>query len=45
MISSYADYTYVVNNRSGFDLTTALRLWKTKYADDIRDFFKRCYYT
>lgn len=37
---NYADYTYVVNNRSGFDLTTALRLWKTKYADDIRDFFK-----
>jgi hypothetical protein len=37
---SYADYTYIINNREGFDLTTALRLWKTKYADDIRDFFK-----
>ena len=37
---NYADYTYTVNNRSGFDLTTALRLWKTKYADDYRDFQK-----
>jgi hypothetical protein len=37
---NYADYTYIINNREGFDLTTALRLWKTKYADDIRDFFK-----
>lgn len=40
MISSYSEYTYIINNREGFDLTTALRLWKTKYADDIRDFFK-----
>jgi hypothetical protein len=40
MISSYAKYTYIVNNRSGWDLTTALRLWKTKYQDDIRDFHK-----
>lgn len=40
MQSNYADYTYVVNSRSGWDLTTALRLWKTKYQDDIRDFFK-----
>ena len=40
MESSYAKYRYVVNNRDGFDLTTALRLWKTKYQDDIRDFFK-----
>jgi len=37
---NYADQTYVVNNRSGYDLTTALRLWKTKYADDYRDFQK-----
>lgn len=37
---NYADQTYVVNNRSGFDLTTALRLWKAKYADDYRDFQK-----
>ena len=37
---NYAEQTYVVNNRSGFDLTTALKLWKTKYADDYRDFQK-----
>lgn len=37
---NYADQTYIVNNRSGYDLTTALRLWKTKYADDYRDFQK-----
>lgn len=37
---NYADQTFVVNNRSGFDLSTALRLWKTKYADDYRDFQK-----
>ena len=40
MQSSYANYKYVVNNQDGFDLTTALRLWKTKYQDDIRDFHK-----
>jgi hypothetical protein len=40
MQSSYANYKYTVNNQDGFDLTTALRLWKTKYQDDIRDFFK-----
>ena len=40
MQSSYEKYKYIVNNRDGFDLTTALRLWKTKYQDDIRDFFK-----
>jgi len=40
MQTNYADHTYVVNNRSGWDLTTALRLWKTKYADDYRDFQK-----
>ena len=38
--NSYADYKYVVNGREGFELTIALRLWKTKYQDDIRDFFK-----
>ena len=37
---NYAKQDYVVNNRSGFDLTTALKLWKTKYADDYRDFQK-----
>lgn len=40
MQSSYANYKYTVNNQDGFDLTTALRLWKTKYQDDIRDFHK-----
>lgn len=39
-MSNYADYTYIVNNREGFDLTTALRLWKTKYQNDYRDFQK-----
>ena len=34
--NSYADYKYVVNGREGFELTIALRLWKTKYQDDIR---------
>ena len=37
---NYADSQYTVNNRPGFDLTTALRLWKTKYANDYRDFQK-----
>jgi hypothetical protein len=37
---NYAEQTYIVNNRSGFDLSTALRLWKTKYAGDYRDFEK-----
>jgi len=36
----YSKQDYIVNNRSGFDLTTALKLWKTKYADDYRDFQK-----
>jgi hypothetical protein len=37
---NYSQQTYIVNNREGFDLTTALRLWKAKYADDYRDFQK-----
>lgn len=36
----YDTQVYIVSNRSGFDLTTALRLWKTKYIDDIRDFHR-----
>ena len=36
----YSKQDYIVNNRSGYDLTTALRLWKTKYAGDYRDFEK-----
>jgi hypothetical protein len=37
---SYAEQNYIVNGRDMFPLNTALRLWKTKYQDDIRDFFK-----
>ena len=40
MQNNYANNTYIVNGRGGFDLTTALKLWKTKYADDYRDFQK-----
>jgi hypothetical protein len=36
----YAKQTYIVNGREGFDLSTALKLWKTKYQDDYRDFKK-----
>lgn len=36
----YSKQDYIVNNRSGWDLTTALRLWKTKYQNDYRDFQK-----
>lgn len=36
----YSKQDYIVNNRSGWDLTTALRLWKTKYQDDYKDFQK-----
>jgi hypothetical protein len=36
----YSKQEYIVNNRSGYHLTIALRLWKTKYQDDYRDFQK-----
>jgi hypothetical protein len=36
----YSDYKYSVNGTEGFTLSEALRLWKTKYADDFRDFEK-----
>jgi len=36
----YAKQTYIVNGREGFDLSTALKLWKTKYENDYRDFQK-----
>ena len=35
---AYGTYKYTVNGMEGFDFTTALRLWKTKYEDDFRDF-------
>lgn len=37
---NYSEYKYIVNGRHGYDLTTALRLWKTKYQDDIKNFYK-----
>jgi hypothetical protein len=36
----YSQIKYTVNGREGYDLTTALRLWKTKYEQDFRDFEK-----
>lgn len=36
----YDQYKYTVNGRDGFTLSEALRLWKTKYEDDFRDFEK-----
>ena len=37
---NYAEQNYIVNGREMFKLDTALRLWKTKYQDDYRDFQK-----
>lgn len=37
--NKFEQYEYTVNNRPGFGLTDALRLWKTKYSD-IKDFDK-----
>lgn len=39
-MSNFAEYKYNVSGVEGFTLTEALRLWKTKYEDDIRDFHK-----
>lgn len=36
----YSKQKYIVNSRDGYDLTTALKLWKTKYENDYRDFKK-----
>lgn len=36
----YELYKYTVNGIEGFGLSEALRLWKTKYEDDFRDFEK-----
>ena len=36
----YSKQKYIVNGRDGYDLTTALKLWKTKYESDYRDFKK-----
>ena len=40
MSSTLADYDYVVSGYRGFTLSEAMQLWKTKYQDDIRDFYK-----
>jgi hypothetical protein len=34
----YSKHSYIVNGREGYNLTAALRLWKTKYDTDFRDF-------
>jgi hypothetical protein len=34
----YSKQEYIVNGREGYSLTEALRLWKTKYETDFRDF-------
>lgn len=36
--NNYQNYTYTVNGREGFGLSEALRLWKTRYEKDFRDF-------
>ena len=36
--NSYDKYTYAVNGKEGFKLSQALRLWKTRYEKDFRDF-------
>lgn len=36
----YETQSYIVNGREGYPLTIALRLWKTKYQEDYRDFQK-----
>ncbi len=38
--NKFQSYKYTVNGLAGFTLTEALRLWKTKYAEDFRDFEK-----
>lgn len=37
--NKFEQYSYTINNRPGFGLTDALRLWRTKYSD-IKDFDK-----
>jgi hypothetical protein len=40
MSIDYSRQQYIVNGREGYSLTEALRLWKTKYESDFRDFEK-----
>lgn len=39
-MSNLAEQEYFVAGYGGFTLTEAMQLWKTKYRDDIRDFYK-----
>lgn len=39
-MSNLADNDYYVSGFGGFTLSEAMQLWKTKYRDDIRDFYK-----
>lgn len=39
-MSKLAELEYFVAGYGGFSLTEAMQLWKTKYRDDIRDFYK-----
>lgn len=38
--NNFQSYKYTVNGQAGFNLSTALQLWKTKYVEDFRDFEK-----
>lgn len=40
MSIDYSKQQYIVNGREGYSLTEALRLWKTKYESDFRDFIR-----
>jgi hypothetical protein len=40
MSIDYSKQEYIVNGREGYNLSTALRLWKTKYEADFRDFVR-----
>jgi len=40
MSIDYSKQQYIVNGREEYDLTTALRLWKTKYETDFNDFVR-----
>lgn len=39
-MSNLAEQEYFVAGYGGFTLSEAMQLWKTKYRDDIRDFYK-----
>lgn len=39
-MSNLTEHEYFVAGYGGFTLSEAMQLWKTKYRDDIRDFYK-----